>query len=244
MSTQPTLRPSSSRPSSTSVRKSTTSSPTTSAPPKPPISAHPTAIVPDSATFHGTHPVSIGAGTIIHPRAKIYSFHGAVSFGEGCIVGEKSVIGGPLPPTSSRPVSLDTTPTATSSSSSPTIIENSVLIGPLATVSAGTHISTAAVIDTAAVLGRDVRIGQHVKICASCEIRDGVSVGEWMVVMGGGGGGERLRMRKRASNAHSEDGGLGGRSVEAGRLVVLNREREGLTKLIGVGSGGGGSRRR
>jgi len=71
-------------------------------------------------------------------------------------------------------------------------------------------------------------------------------VDDWVVIWGGGAGcdgGATFQRRKRAHGRQSRDGGmLGGRIVEDGRLLVLNREREGLTKLIGTG--GGAAKRR
>ncbi|KAK2865058.1 hypothetical protein FQN49_003948 [Arthroderma sp. PD_2] len=228
--------------------------------PRPPLSVHPTATISETAYFQGTHPISVGAGSVIHPRAKLLSFKGPVSIGEGCIIGEKSVIGGPV--TSNSGLSTPTTPSATAtaapldfgsgldptSSPSPdrtvTIIENSVSIGPLATISAGSHIHSAAAIESSAYLGKNVDVGRHAKVCTSCSIPEGDNVEGWTVVWGGGkvGGclGGKLQRRKRAAgksddsrNLHGMNGGL----VETGRLVALNRERESLTKLIGIGAG-------
>ncbi|EEQ85027.1 hypothetical protein RJZ56_005314 [Blastomyces dermatitidis] len=259
MSTNPAhLKPSSSRHSSSSHKPSTPSY-------KPPVTAHPSTTISESASFQGIHPISIGAGTVIHPRTKFLSFEGPIKIGSGCIIGEKSVIGGPqTSPTSPTAAAIDTgsftiapPPPPTTTATTTTTLENSVLIGPLTTVSAGTHISSAATVDTAAVLGRRVRVGQHAKVCPSCCIPDDGAVGSWIVIWGGssgntGAGGSQLQRRKRANGQaqqynsdETELGfGLGGAVVEKGRLGVLEKEREGLVKLIGAGSIGGGGRRR
>ncbi|KAF3490527.1 transferase hexapeptide domain-containing protein [Arthroderma uncinatum] len=228
--------------------------------PRPPLNVHPAATISETAYFQGTHPISVGAGTVIHPRAKLLSFKGPVSIGEGCIIGEKSVIGGPV--ASNSGLSTPTTPSATataapldfaagldpSSSPSPgktvTIIENSVSIGPLATISAGSHIHSAAAIESSAFLGKDVKVGRHAKVCTSCSIPEGDTIEDWTVIWGdgkaGGGLGNKLKRRKRAAGKGDDDRnlhGMNGGLVETGRLVALNRERESLTRLIGIGAG-------
>ncbi|OAX77262.1 hypothetical protein ACJ72_08442 [Emergomyces africanus] len=247
------LKPSSSRHSS---QKPTTPSY------KPPLTTHPSTTISETASFQGIHPISIGAGTVIHPRTKFLSFEGPIKIGDGCIIGEKSVIGGPqTSPTSSAPnptiSAIDTgsstaPPAATTVTA--TILENSVSIGPLTTLNAGTHISSAATIDTSVVLGRRVRVGQHAKVCANCCIPDDGVVDHWVVIWGGVGGmgqgdaaGSRLQRRKRANGQHQQrsgEAGYAGAAVEKGRLGVLEKEREGLTKLIGAGGAGGGARRK
>ncbi|OJD23065.1 hypothetical protein ACJ73_05584 [Blastomyces percursus] len=229
---------------------------------KPPVTAHPSTTIPESASFQGIHPISIGACTVIHPRTKFLSFEGPIKIGSGCIIGEKSIIGGPQtsPTSSTSPTAaavIDAGSFTTATAATTTILENSVLIGPLTTISAGTHISSAAIVDTAAVLGRRVRVGQHAKVCPSCCIPDDGTVGNWIVIWGGssgniGAGGCRLQRRKRANGQaqqHNSDEaglgfGIGGAVVEKGRLGVLEKEREGLVKLVGAGGIGGGGRMR
>lgn len=41
----------------------------------------------------GTHLISIGANTVIHPFAKLDSTFGEIKIGEGCIVAERAVVG-------------------------------------------------------------------------------------------------------------------------------------------------------
>jgi carbonic anhydrase/acetyltransferase-like protein (isoleucine patch superfamily) len=233
-SSQPSLKPSTSRPSHSSPQKSSgTSSTSSSSIPKPPVSTSSTATVSDLAAFQGTHPVTIGEGTIIHPRAKVLSFEGPIVIGDGCIIGEKAVIGGGRGSSPSRSSGKPAAEHAT-----PTILENSVAIGPLATVSVGAHVRSAATVDTSATVGRGARIGKHAKVCTSCCIPENEVVADWIVVWGANGCGMGLQRRKRPSDRGSEaTGGLGGRDVESARLTALGKEREGLTKLIGVAAG-------
>jgi carbonic anhydrase/acetyltransferase-like protein (isoleucine patch superfamily) len=232
----PSLKPSASRTSHSSPQKSSGTSSSSSSIPKPPVSTHSTATVSDLATFQGTHPVTIGEGTIIHPRAKLLSFEGPIVIGDGCIIGEKAVVGGGSP---SRSTSSSSSKPAEQQHATPTILENSVLIGPLATVSVGAHVRSAATVDTSALVGRGARIGKHAKVCTSCCIPDNEVVADWIVIWGANGCGMGLQRRKRPSDRGSEaTDGLGGRDVESARLTALGREREGLTKLIGVAAGG------
>ncbi|KJF60128.1 transferase hexapeptide domain-containing protein [Coccidioides immitis RS] len=153
-SQRPTLRPS----STSAARTGTSATPSI---PRPPLSVHPNATISETVYFQGKHPISIGAGTVIHPRARLLSFEGPISVGEGCIIGEKSVVGNPQAPQSA---SEHSSGSATSPTPAVTIIENSVLIAPLSTVSSGSHIHSAATIDASAFLGRHVRIGRHAKL--------------------------------------------------------------------------------
>ena len=96
-------------------------------PPRAPVSVHSTTTVSETATFHGTHPITIGSGTVIHPRARLYSFEGPIQIGDGCIIGEKTIIGDNEPES--------TAPSITDGSGGIlTRISSSVVIGPQATI--------------------------------------------------------------------------------------------------------------
>ncbi|PWY94471.1 trimeric LpxA-like protein [Aspergillus sclerotioniger CBS 115572] len=218
--------------------------PSQSHPPvRAPITAHPSATISETTLIQGSHPISIGSGTIIHPRARIYSHEGPIIIGNGCIISEKSVIGAPLPPPPPAP--------ASSSSSQgdekpilPTRISSNVTISPCAQVLPGAHIHSCCGIEAHAVVGRRAVIGSHSRVCAGCEVAPGDVVKEWMVVWGGAGGSEGQRRRVRVTgkvesslnvgaNANTGNGGLEGRVIEDARLMVLQKEREALVRLIG-----------
>ncbi|KAL1964050.1 hypothetical protein VTN77DRAFT_7596 [Rasamsonia byssochlamydoides] len=219
-------------------------------PPRPPLAIHPTTTIAETAVIHGTHQISIGAGTVIHPRARIFSFEGPVHIGDGCIISEKSTVGG----------AATTIPTAaTASGASGTItttrISSSVTIGPYAAVLPGAYVRSAAVIDALAVVNRHATVGAHSKVCSGCEIPEKTIVDDWTVVWAAGGG-IGQRRRKRVVGAGSSpppaltEGGGGeegttkgmegshrrpeGKRVEDARLIVLQKEREGLAKMIGL----------
>ncbi|KAJ5086975.1 hypothetical protein NUU61_008282 [Penicillium alfredii] len=239
-----------------------TSSSTPTGPPKAPVKADATATIADTAVFQGTHPVSIGAGTVIHPRARFYAYEGPISIGDGCIISEKAAIGAAPTPPASKPTSgfsSPSSPTSTSdqpqlsSSEISTRISYFVIIGPLATIHPGAHIHSSAIIETLAAIHRRAEIGAHTKIAAGCEIADGASVPEWVVVWGSAPGQRRKRTREAkmppqavvaaayvAQDAVPEPAPQG-KMIEDARLMVLQKEREVLSRMI-VPAGGGRKR--
>ena len=64
---------------------------------KPPTDIHPTAHLDQNAYVQGSHAISLGAGVLVHPRARLVSTHGPLIIGDGVVVSEKCVIGGPAP---------------------------------------------------------------------------------------------------------------------------------------------------
>ncbi|GMG01186.1 unnamed protein product [Aspergillus oryzae var. brunneus] len=223
------------------VRPSASASSSPAPTPRAPVTIHPTTTVTDTVILHGTHPISIGAGTIVHPRAKFYSYEGPIIIGENCIISEKSTIGAaPTQPPSFLRESR-------TSDGLPVRISSCVTVGPLATILPGAHIHSAVTIEALATVHRRVSIGAHSKICSGCEVSDNVKIRDWTVVWGSGAGfGQRRRTRatEKMSSATATTQGiqaLEGRVIEDARLMVLQKEREALVRLIG--SGGGGRRR-
>lgn len=66
---------------------------TSTPPPKPPLTAHPSSLLSGGVAITGIHPVTIGANTVIHLRSKLTSAHGTITIGDGCIIGERAVVG-------------------------------------------------------------------------------------------------------------------------------------------------------
>jgi len=61
--------------------------------PLAPTSIDPSAVVAKFAVLTGNHPITIGAGAVLHPYSKIISNEGPVVIGEGCVIWEKAVVG-------------------------------------------------------------------------------------------------------------------------------------------------------
>ncbi|OKL61290.1 hypothetical protein UA08_03763 [Talaromyces atroroseus] len=243
------------KPPSSTHRQRVPSSTSTSAsapapPPRAPVSVHSTTIVSETATFHGIYPITIGSGTVIHPRARFYSFEGPVQIGDGCVIGEKSIIGDNKP---NAPLARNSTTEGEETKSSTeggttTRISSSVLIGPQATIRTGAYIRSAAIVDAVAVINRSATVGSHSKVCSKCEVPEGTAVQDWTVVWAAGEGiGQRKRRRFVGPAAQEQPQNRGKRPdaklVEDARLLVLHREREGLAKMISMSTSGGSKRR-
>ncbi|GAD92964.1 transferase hexapeptide domain protein [Paecilomyces variotii No. 5] len=210
--------------------------------PRAPLSIHPSSVVADTAVLQGIYQIAIGAGSVIHPRARLYSFEGPLVIGDGCIIGEKCVIGSP-PPSSGPPMS-PTSPTSPSSEGGgvATRLSSSVTIAPLATVLPGAYVRSSAVIDSLATVNRNAVVGAHSKVCSGCEVSQNGRIDDWTVVWGSGVGfGQRRRKRvvgTVTTSSISKGDVPDGRVVEDARLLVLHKEKEALVKLIGMSAGG------
>ncbi|OJJ73260.1 hypothetical protein ASPBRDRAFT_53481 [Aspergillus brasiliensis CBS 101740] len=236
-------------PSTPHAHQRPTPSSSTSHSHRTPITAHPSATISESLLIQGAHPISIGAGTIIHPRARIYSYEGPVIIGNGCIISEKSVIGSaPTATTSTQSTTAVAGGIASKDEGSilPIRISNSVTIGPGALILPGAHIHSATSVEARAVIGRRGVVGSHCRVCAGCEVRDGDGVADWMVVWGDGKRRRRAVGRvepsavvlpggsgNNSAAGGAGNGGLEGRVIEEARLMVLQRERDALVRLIG-----------
>ncbi|KAL3444106.1 hypothetical protein BJX65DRAFT_188711 [Aspergillus insuetus] len=261
------LRPPPHHRPSTQSHSQPSSGSSTPKPALPPITASSSATIAESVLFQGSFPVTIGRGTIIHPRARIYSSAGPVVIGNECIISEKCVLG-TAPGTGTVVSSTMMTgnrnkenqrggqTTGGGGEDGAIQISSSVTIGPMASVAAGVTIHSGAVVETAAVINQNVDIGAHSKICARAEISAGARIREWAVVWGAGKGvGLRRRVRVQGGKVNpivqslngdgaaavgdkAEEGGiLEGRIIEDARLLGMRREREALARFIGASKG-------
>lgn len=249
--------------------RSSSSSHTLTGPPKAPLKADASATIADTAIFQGTYPVTIGAGTIVHPRARFYAFQGPISVGDGCTISEKAIIGaapgtlasasssapvssrtspssstGPSPTSSSTNITLPTTGIQVPGEELPTRISYFVTIGPHSTILPGANVHSAATIESLVTIGRYADVGAHSKICSGCQIPAHGSVPEWTVVYGSGVGQRRKRARAArepapAVVAAAQVAGIAvpatapeGKIIEDARLMVLQKEREVLGRMI------------
>ena len=60
---------------------------------KPPTTLHPTCTIDTNASLFGTYPITISAGAVIHPRARLVSTHAPITVGEGVVVCERGYVG-------------------------------------------------------------------------------------------------------------------------------------------------------
>lgn len=215
-------------------RSSSPSTPT--GPPKAPVKADATVTIADTAVFQGPHPVTIGPGTIIHPRAKFYTYEGPIYVGDGCVISEKVVIG------AAPSASSSTLPS--NSKESVTRLSYFVTIGPQSTIHPGAHIHSSATVEALVTINRDADIASHAKVCSGCVIPARGKVDEWVVVWGSGIGQRRKRARDArvpppavvvaAQVAQTPVPGAApeGKLIEDARLMVLQKEREVLARMI------------
>lgn len=227
-----TLKP----PSATS--RSSSGSHTPTGPPKAPLKADPTATISDTVIFQGKYPVTIGAGTVIHPRARFYAYEGPIMVGDGCIIGEKTVIGA-APSSSSRSSS-----SSSSSTDTPTRLSYFVTIGPQSTIKPGANIHSSTAIEALVTINRHADVGSHTKICSGCEIPERGKVPEWTVVWGSGIGQWRRRAREaktpgrvvtvaaQVAQLPAPGPAPAGKVIEDARLMVLQKEREILGRML------------
>ncbi|KAL4892698.1 trimeric LpxA-like protein [Aspergillus ambiguus] len=223
---------------------SQSASPSPSPTPRAPVTAHPTATIAETTVFHGTHPISIGAGTVVHPRARIYSYEGPVIIGDDCIISEKATIG--VAPTPTSASLRGSSSASTTADGIPIRLASAVSVGPSTTILPGAHLHAAVSVDALATIHRRVSVGAHSKICAGCEIAENTAIREWMVVWGVPGSinglGQRRRVRAKGvmtSPTATAQGlqSLEGKVVEDARLMALRKEREALGRLV-VPAGG------
>lgn len=198
----------------------TTSTTTSSSSSKPPVNLQPTTHLDPGAYVRGSHPITFGNNTLIHPRAQISSTYGPLHIGDNCIISEKCIIGGPLPASSS---SSSTTASSTDTSStnshpsdpSPTTIRSQVHIHAHASIQHGALVESSSIVEAHATILSGVKVGAHSKICAGVTVdRD---VPEWTVVYGNG---DQRRRRIEDDIA------------EKGRVLAMDREREATVTIL------------
>lgn len=112
--------------------------------PKPPTSLSSTLTIDNSATFIGTNLITLGSGTIVHPRTRFTSTYAPITVGSGCIIGERVAIG---------------LRAASRNQAEGVIIENGVVI-EVGAVIEGRVVGEGSVIEVNAVIGRGAIIGK------------------------------------------------------------------------------------
>ena len=115
--------------------------------PKPPTSLASTLVIADNASLTGTHLITMGSNTIVHPRTKFNSTFAPIQVGSSCIISERSLIGLQSEPTEDEREGV--------------AIDNGVIVEVGATVEAK-RIGEGCVIEVNAKIGKGVVIG---KVC-------------------------------------------------------------------------------
>ncbi|EXJ95272.1 hypothetical protein A1O1_00392 [Capronia coronata CBS 617.96] len=221
-----------------SVAPQTTASTTSSSSSaRPPVTLGQTTHLDPGAYVRGSHGITIGEQTLIHPRAQLIATHGPLSIGDRCIISEKSIIGGPLespstlPPASGSGSSLLPAPQKPvdqdNDESDPmkTTIYPNVYIHAYSRVHAGATIKEAAVVEAHVTIFAGVTVGSHAKICAGVTVDQDVD--DWTVVYGNGD------VKRQRTNGQSPDVGAQHMEVvEAMRLKAMDKEREGTVAIL------------
>ncbi|KAK4939393.1 hypothetical protein LTR10_020290 [Elasticomyces elasticus] len=190
---------------------------------RPPVSLGQTTHLDPGAYVRGTHAITIGEHSLVHPRVHLVAVNGPISIGDGCIISEKSVIGGPVQ-SSASPV-LPQSPETEHNESDPlkTTVGSNVYIHANAQIRAGATIRDAVLIEAHAVVLSGVTVGSHAKVCAGVTVDRNTD--NWAVVYGQG---DLKRSRQLTTDAGAEEADL----VESVRLKAMDKEREGTAAIL------------
>jgi dynactin-6 len=150
-------------------RRSSTAPKRTSILPKPSsIFLDTTVLIAQHAQITGTHPVTIGPNTVLHPHSKLSSAIAPVVLGEGCVVFERAKVGvgmGTEGDAESRRSSMAPARSSAhvreSMRSEGTVLGRNVVVDSGAVVEAA-EVGDGSVVEVGAVLGRGSIIG---KVC-------------------------------------------------------------------------------
>jgi dynactin-6 len=156
MSAQPTPRPAPDRRASTAPKR-------TSILPKPSsIAIDPSVLIAQHAQISGTHPITLGANTILHPHSRISSVLAPVVLGEGVVVYERAKVGvglGPDLDVESRRSSMVSARSSATMRSEGTVLGANVVVEANAVVEAA-EVGEGSVIEVGAILGRGSVVGK------------------------------------------------------------------------------------
>ncbi|KIV80454.1 hypothetical protein PV11_07952 [Exophiala sideris] len=190
---------------------------------RPPVSLGQTTHLDPGAYVRGSHAITIGEHSLVHPRVHLVAVHGPISIGDGCIISEKSVIGGPVQNSASPVVPQSHETEDNDSDPIKTAIGSNVYIHANAEIHAGATIQNAVLIEAHAVVLSGVTVGSHAKVCAGVTVDRNIE--NWAVVYGQG---NLKRSRQLATDAGEEQADL----VESMRLKAMDKEREGTAAIL------------
>ncbi|KAL3419657.1 Dynactin subunit 6 [Phlyctema vagabunda] len=138
---------------------------------KPPTSLSSTLVIADNASVTGTHRITLGSSTVVHPRTRLSSVYGTITVGNNCILSERSMIGLQSVPTGGEQQGVE--------------IENGVVIENGAVVE-GRRIGEGCLIEVNAKIGKGAVLGKHCKIGPLCTVSEGEVLPDFTVVYGDG----------------------------------------------------------
>lgn len=125
--------------------------------PKPSsIALDPSVLIAQHAQITGTHPITLGPNTILHPHSKISSALASVVLGEGVVLYERAKVGMGVGPDLDAESSRTTMASARSEG---TLLGKNVVVESNAVVEAA-EVGEGSVIEVGAVLGRGCVLGR------------------------------------------------------------------------------------
>ena len=142
---------------------------TVAALPKPPTKISPSAIIPDNAILTGTYPITIGANTVIHPRAKLVSTHGPITIGDFTIISERSTIG---PAASASGEAVHELLIEDHVNIEPGAVIEAAKVGKATCIEANARISDGAVVGKVRLLQRACKSSAETSMCGGVALQD------------------------------------------------------------------------
>jgi dynactin-6 len=131
--------------------------------PKPSsIALDPTVLIAQHAQITGTHPITLGPNTILHPHSKVSSALAPVVLGEGVVVYERAKVGiglGPDLDAESRRSSMASSRSSGNVRSDGTLLGKNVVVEANAVVEAA-EVGEGTVVEVGAILGRGCVVGK------------------------------------------------------------------------------------
>jgi dynactin-6 len=144
-------------------RRSSTAPKRVSMLPKPSsIALDPSVLIAQHAQMTGTHPITLGPNTILHPHSKISSALAPVVLSEGVVVYERAKIGlgvGPELDAGSRRSSMASARNSATMKTEGTVLGRNVVVEANAVVEAA-EVGEGTIVEVGAVLGRGCVVGR------------------------------------------------------------------------------------
>ncbi|KAK2074475.1 hypothetical protein P8C59_008681 [Phyllachora maydis] len=155
---------------SSSNKRNSIVPPLSQAGPRPAVKIAPSVTIDGAAHLTGSHPIGIGAESVIHPRAKLNSLGGRITVGRRCIVEERATLGAP-----------------SAEARQGVTLGDYVVVHVDAVVEAGgTVVQDGAVIGVGARVGKGAVIGKYCTLAPMEVVAPGEALPDYTVVYGNG----------------------------------------------------------